>query len=117
MSARELTEKYLAVIFSGGNLNELESLFAPDLKFTGPWFQFSSASDYIASLRKQPFEGVQYEIMKSYGDENSACVIYTMSAHGRSNIPMAVFTTTNSSKIVSILLIFDTAVFDKTASS
>lgn len=111
MKSIRLTEKYLKIIFSNQSLDGLEAIFEPDLQFRGPFFEGNSAKEYIDSLQQSPFGNISYHLLKSYGDSSSACVLFSFSAHGLTDVPMAVFTTIQNDKIASIRLIFDTQVF------
>lgn len=111
MKPLELALKYLEIFFSGENLDELKSLFADNVSFTGPIYQFSSADSYINSLKKDPPKGMKYEIIKSFEYENSACVIYQFTKENVS-IPMAQLFETEDGKINKIVLIFDSKDFE-----
>lgn len=106
----ELAEKYMNCVFRTGDLEELRNLLSDDLQFRGPFFSFDSANDYVNSLRKDPPENFEYEVIKSYSDEFSACLVYRFSKPGVSTVMTQTFETTHG-KISSILLVFDTGAF------
>ncbi len=105
-----LVFKYLEIFYSGKKLNNLNSIFADDLKFEGPFYQFNSAAAYIESLEKAPPKGMKFKILKSYEDATSACIIYQF-FKGKITTPMAQLFEIESEKIKTIKLIFDTKVF------
>ena len=111
MKALELALKYLEVFFSGENLDELKSLLADNVSFTGPIYKFSSADSYINSLKEDPPKGLKYEIIKLFEDENSACIIYQFT---KENVltPMAQLFETEDGKLSKIVLIFDSKDFE-----
>ena len=110
MTPLELAEKYMDCVFKTGNLEELRNILSDDLQFRGPFFHFDSADDYVNSLRNDPPENFEYEILKSYTDNSSACLVYQFSKPGVST-PMTQTFEAIDGKISSILLIFDTGVF------
>ncbi len=110
MKPLELAFKYLEIFFSGENLDELKNLLAEDLSFTGPLFKFSSAEVYVKSLKEDPPKGMKYEIIKTFADDDSVCVIYNMSK-GKFVTPMAQYFEMENSKIKKIILIFESKEF------
>jgi len=50
MKPLELAHQYLEIFYHGKDPQELLPLLADDLHFKGPFFEFHSAKDYIASL-------------------------------------------------------------------
>ncbi|GJM27704.1 MAG: hypothetical protein DHS20C17_03390 [Cyclobacteriaceae bacterium] len=110
MTPLELAEKYMDCVFNTGDLETLRKILSDDLKFSGPFFKFNSAEDYVNSLRNDPPDGFEYEIKKRYADNSSTCLCYQFSKPGVSTSMAQIFETSNG-KISSILLIFDSAVF------
>lgn len=110
MTPRELAEKYMDCVFKTGNLEELKNILSDDLQFRGPFFNFDSAESYVDSLRNDPPVDFEYEIIKSYADDSSACLVYYFSKPGVSTYMTQTFETMDG-KISSILLIFDTGAF------
>ena len=108
----ELALKYMEIFYSGKNLERLPDLLAEDLSFTGPFYTFNSAEDYINSLKKDPPWGMSYEIIKSFEEENSACIIYKFQK-GNISTAMAQLFEVKYEKIRKINLIFDTKAFIK----
>lgn len=106
MKAAELALKYMEVFFSGKNLDELKSLLADDFSFTGPFYQFSSAENYINSLKEDPPREMKYKIIKLFEDENSACIVYQFTKENVST-PMAQLFETENGRLKKIVLIFD----------
>jgi hypothetical protein len=110
MRPLELANRYVEVLFSGGDLEELIHLFAEDLKFSGPYYEFDSAADYVESLRSDPPAGFEYEMIRSFEDDSSACLVYRFSKPGVSTM-MAQFFEIREGRIGRIVLIFDTGAF------
>ena len=111
MKPMELALKYLEIFFSGENLDDMNNLFTDDLTFDGPLYKFSSADNYINSLKKDPPKGMKYKIIKSFENKNSACVIYQFTKENVST-PMAQLFETENGKIRGIVLIFDSKDFE-----
>ena len=72
MNPLELAEKYMDCVFKTGDLEALRKIFSDDLKFSGPFYNFDSADDYVNALRNNPPENFKYKIIKSYFDNHSA---------------------------------------------
>jgi hypothetical protein len=106
----ELALKYMEIFYSGKKLERLADILAEDLLFTGPFYTFNSAEDYIKSLKNDPPKGMKYEIIKSFEDESSACLIYKFQKKNISTT-MAQFFEVKDEKISKINLIFDTKAF------
>ena len=112
MKPLQFALKYMDIFYSGKDLERLKDILAEDLSFTGPLSTFSSAEDYINSLIKDPPKGMKYEIIKSYEDKNSACIIYQFNKENISTI-MAQLFEVKDEKISKIDLIFDTNAFNQ----
>ncbi|MEQ9216723.1 MAG: nuclear transport factor 2 family protein [Cyclobacteriaceae bacterium] len=82
MTPLELAKKYMQCVFKTGNLEELREILSDDLQFSGPFFNFDSADAYINSLREDPPKDFKYEIIKSYSDDSSVCLVYQFSKPG-----------------------------------
>ena len=85
-------------------------MFSDNLLFIGPLYKFSSADNYINSLKEDPPGKMKYEIIRAFEDDNSACVIYQFSKKDIS-IPMAQLFEVDNHKISKIILIFDSKAF------
>lgn len=105
-----LALKYMDILFSGKNIDELSDLLADKLTFSGPFYQFETAQDYIESLKSEPPKQFQYKIIQSFETESSVCIIYQFQKPGIS-VPMAQLFEISQSKISKILLIFDSGAF------
>ncbi len=110
MTPRRLAEKYMDFVFKTGDLEALRDILSDNLSFSGPFYRFDSADDYVDSLRNDPPEDFEYEIIRGYEDSDSACLIYQFSKPGISTLMTQIFWT-NDEKISRILLIFDTGAF------
>ena len=103
-------QQYMDIIYKTGELDHLWELFTDNLRFRGPFYEFNSAADYINSLLADPPKDFTYELIKSYEDASSACLIYRFSKPGISTI-MTQFFEVEKDKICRILLVFDTQIF------
>jgi hypothetical protein len=110
MEPLDLALNYMEIFYSDSDIEALGQILAKNLSFEGPFFQFDSAEDYLNSLRGDSREGLAYELIKSFADEASACLIYQFSKPGIS-MPMAQMFETDGDKIGKIVLIFDTGAF------
>lgn len=110
MKALELAQKYLDCIFFNKDYSSLRKIFADDLIFRGPLYSFDTAEDYINSMLKNPPKDFSFELLKSYEDETSACIVYRFSKPGVSTMMTQTFEVENG-RIKSILLVFDTGDF------
>ena len=110
MKPLELAKKYMDCVFKTGDYEELRNILADNFQFSGPFYNFDTADAYIDSLRTDPPVDFDYEIIKSYSDNLSACLIYKFSKPGVSTTMAQMFNITNG-KIRSILLLFDTDTF------
>jgi hypothetical protein len=110
MKPLESALKYMEIFYSGKDLERLKDILAEDLSFTGPLFKFNSAEDYIYSLIKDPPQGMKYEIIKTFEDDNSVCLIYKF-YKGNISTTMAQIFEVKDVKISKINLIFDTKTF------
>lgn len=110
MEPLELAGKYMKIFFSGENLDELSQLLATEFTFNGPFYNFHSAKDYIASLKSDPARGCEYKIIHSFADKASACLFCQFTKPGVC-VPMAQMFDVNCGKITRSLLIFDTGAF------
>ncbi len=107
MKPMELALKYMEIFFSGEDIEELSHLFAEDLTFRGPLYEFNSAQDYINSLKSDPPRGFAYEIIGSFEDSSSARLVYRFTKPGVSTL-MAQLFEVRDDKIIKIVLVFDT---------
>ena len=110
MSPVQVAEKYMACFYGDAPLESMEALLADDLIFRGPLYEFSSAKDYLESLRADPPIGAKYQMIKVYEGDNSVCLIYLFSKQGIETLMAQTFEI-NDGKISKINLIFDTKAF------
>ena len=110
MNPLELAYKYMEISFSEKDLNLLKNILTNDCKFVGPFYQFNSAQDYIDSLFQDPPINIKYEVIKTYQDDHSACLIYNFTKPGITTKMTQIFEVSEN-KISGIQLIFDTKPF------
>jgi len=111
MRPLELAQKYMDIVFSTGNFDQLRRILTNNLQFRGPLYNFDTAEDYISSMQADPPKDFKFQVLKSYEDSSSACLVYKFSKPGVSTIMTQTFDTDNN-KIKSILLVFDTGAFE-----
>lgn len=110
MRPLELAQKYMDIIFSAEDYDQLKYILADDLQFRGPLYSFDTASDYIGAMQANPPTDFKYQILHSYEDDISACLVYRFSKPGVSTIMVQTFDIANN-KIKGIRLIFDRHAF------
>ncbi len=113
MKPLELALIYMDCFYNTGNLEALEKILAPSLVFEGPLFTFDSASAYLTSLRDAPPEGMRFELLQAFENQDQVCLIYQFSKADIS-VPMAQSFKITNNKISKIRLIFDTRPFVET---
>jgi hypothetical protein len=111
MKPLEFAQKYMDILFSESDIDELNPFLAEDLHFRGPFYQFDSANDYLDALKSDPPKAFHYHIIHSYQDRSSACLVYQFSKPGVTT-PMAQMFEIENNKIKKIVLIFDTNAFN-----
>jgi len=72
---KSLALAYMDAI-SNKELNKVEALLAPDLKFVGPSMARSTASDFIAALKRLAAIHVRNEVKRLFADGDEVCIIY-----------------------------------------
>lgn len=107
---RELALAYLDIFCDGTELERLRDLFAPDLRFSGPFVEFDSAGAYIESLLHNPPQDCRADILHVFEQENRVNLIYRFSRPGLSTLMSQVFEV-RGGRITRIILIFDTGPF------
>ncbi len=112
MRPLELALKYMDIVFAGKDIDQLRDLFAEKFAFRGPFYECDTAEAYIDSLKADPPVGFRYEIIRTFETESCACLVYEFSKPGV-QVPMVSMFEASNGKINKIVLIFDTAAFDK----
>ena len=110
MNNIDLAHEYLKIIFLGKDIERFIKLLTDDCKFNTSFHRFQYSEAYIDSLIYDFPHGFNYKIIKSFEDNNSACLIYEFSKSGISTI-MAQLVEVSRDKMSSIRLIFDTKPF------
>lgn len=116
MNALQLALRFLTLLQENrmGKLDaeQLYSLCAKDMTFTTPAYNFHNAKDYIESLKLNPPSPFSFSLLHSFEATNSATLIYYFSNANTATYMSQTFEV-EKEKIVSILLIYDSAVFQK----
>ncbi len=110
MKPLDVALQYMGIFFSGQDLDRLYNILTDDVKFSGPFYQFESAQDYIESLQSDPPVECQYTLVQVFENGPFVNVIYQFSkpyvcAH------MSQLFEVHNDKITKVLLIFDTGKF------
>ncbi len=108
--SRKITLSFLEH-FCRGDIDALAPLLAPDLKFSGPFHTFGSAEAYITSLRNDPPEPCEYELLSLTESGDEVVMVYDYIKPAQT-IRIAQRCTIKEKQIVRISLNFDTAVFE-----
>ncbi len=75
MTNQEIAIKYLNK-FCKGEIDDLEPLLAPDFSFTGTLNSYSSAKKYLASLRDDPPELCDYNVISITENDDFVGLFY-----------------------------------------
>lgn len=109
MDNRDIALEYIKS-FCNANINALETLLADDLQFKGPFHTFNSSKDYLESLRNDPPEKCQYNILSITENRESVVLFYEYLKSDRTILIAQMFKI-NDQKIKDILLVFDAREF------
>lgn len=107
ISPVQLAHRYLITLFSMQDIDSLADILDDDLHFQGPLYTFTSAHDYIESLKTSPPKDCTYEILHTFEKDDTINLIYRFSKPAVTTI-MSQFFEIKNGKIAKILLIFDT---------
>ena len=109
MNPTELAKIYMKSFFGEKPLEEMSSILSEDLKFTGPFYKFNTAEEYIESLQESmPTDEISYEILQEVEKGNSCCLVYQSKRDGVDEIMAQLFEVSNN-QIMRIRLILDAA--------
>lgn len=108
---KDIAERYMKSFFGEAPLEMMETLFADDLVFEGPFHKYSSAKEYLDSLKADPPKDVHYVLEKTFEDGDSVCFIYLFSKPGVETRMVQTFEVVDG-KICRIELVFDGKAFD-----
>jgi len=105
MTNREIVMEYLRC-FCGGDVAGLEALLAANLRFTGTFYSYNSAAEYLDSLKADPPEECGCRLLSITESENSVAVFYD---YEKSNgaMKIAQLFKVEGERIQEVLLIFD----------
>ncbi len=111
MKPLDLALRYMHLVFITGDFDALWNILGLDLKFKGPVFEFESAEAYIKSMQENPPDRFEFEVLQTFENESSACLVYQFSKPGVSTLMTQTFKTKDQ-KINEILLVFDRKDFE-----
>lgn len=112
MTPLQLALKYMDIFYGEKDPLLLKDILHEDLIFDGPFVKFNSAKDYIDSLLEAPPKNMSFEIIESFENETSACLIYTFTK-GEIKSKMSQLFKIKHGKISRILLVFNTKDFEQ----
>ncbi len=110
MQSLALAQQFMEIFYVTHEFDRLANLFADNLQFDGPLFQFKTARDYIQSLKSDPPIDCSYELLESFATDRSAVLIYEFIKDDL-RTPMSQLFEMQDEKISRILLIFDPSSF------
>jgi len=106
----DLAYRFLDIFFSGRDFDRLFDILADDLKFSGPFCEFTSAQEYVASIEVQPPIECTYQVLYVFEGASVVNLIYEFSKP-ETQAKISQLFEVKDGKIVTILLIFDSAQF------
>lgn len=106
----DLAYKYLEIFFSGRDLERLYDILADDLKFSGPFYEFTSAREYVETLVAQPPVECAYKILYVFEKGSAVNLIYEFSKP-ETRAKISQIFEIRDAKIAVTLLIFDSSQF------
>lgn len=115
MKPLKIALTFLDIFYHEDNIELLRELLHYDLVFEGPMYEFTSADDYLESLKQDPPVGMDYRILKSFADDTGVCLFYEFSKNEGGHVirtPMAQWFEIEQGKIRRIRLVFDTAALE-----
>lgn len=105
MNNREVAMEFLRC-FCAGDVTGLSTLLAEDLRFRGPFYQFSSRDEYVECLKHAPPEPCGYRVFSVTESEECVSVYYNYEKRDGALIIAQLFTFKNH-KISGLQLVFD----------
>lgn len=105
LSNREIAIEFVQR-FCAGDVEALAPLLAEDLRFTGPFFQFESAVEYLDVLREGPSEPGECRLLSVTEDADSVSIFYDYVKTDRV-LTVAQLFKFNDRKICETLVVFD----------
>jgi len=110
MTPLALARRYMEVVFSGGNADDLRPLLTDDFTFQGPLYDFASAEQYVAAMASDPLHDASYRILREFSDDDAACLVYEFTKPGVTTTMAQVFEV-REGRVAKVLLLFDSAAF------
>jgi len=110
MNNQDIAMKYL-MCFCEGKINEIEPLLAPDLKFIGTLKSYSSAKEYLTSLRDDPPEPCSFNVLSITENDDFVGLFYEYLKPNQA-MRIAQLFKIKDQLIQEVLLVFDGRGFD-----
>ncbi len=105
MTNREIAMEYLRR-FCAGDVEGLEPLLAPELRFSGTFHTFHSRKEYLDTLKENPPEECGYRVVSVTENEDSVALFYEYQKPG-GVLQIAQLFKMRSNRIQEVLLVFD----------
>lgn len=105
----ELAAGYMAHYYGDQDWDALARLCDDQLRFEGPLHEYDCARDYLDALAADPPQDCRYRMLRTFEDDDGACLWYEFIGHGLS-ITMAQYFEVRNGKISAIRLVFDTRI-------
>ena len=97
--------------FCAADLQGMEDLLAPELKFTGPLFTFDSRQAYLESLQNDPPEQASYRLLSVTDNDDEVAIFYEYDK-ALDSMTLAQLFRFQGEQISEILLLFDVGKFN-----
>lgn len=91
MEKYQVVQEYMDIFYRGGDLDKLREIFATDLLFEGPLYQFNDAESYINALKKDPPKNCNYEIIDKFISDSGVCLIYNFTKGAKQTLMAQTF--------------------------
>jgi ketosteroid isomerase-like protein len=88
-------------------LDRLDTLVAPQVKFVGPAMSMTGRDDLLAALRRISAVHVRNDIVRVFSDGDEVCVIYDLVTDTLGSLPAIEWLAIRDGRIASINLYYD----------
>lgn len=105
MTNRDIALEYLHC-FCDSDIDGIEDLIADDMVFAGPLHTFSTAAEYLDSLRANPPENIEYDLLSVTESDDNVALFYVYHKPQLAMFIAQLFKFSEE-KITAILAVFD----------
>jgi hypothetical protein len=88
-------------------LDRVDALVAPDVKFVGPAMSFTGSSELLAALRRIGAIHVRNDVRRVFSDGDEVCVIYDFVTSAAGALPTIEWLRIAGGRIQSVNLFYD----------